>query len=157
MKKQKKRLSYALTSILIIMILGVFLFYFSYEKDCGSNQVCFNEEAQKCSRAHVRITNNSTTFLYTIKGPEEKSCIINVKVENIVEPDDEAIKFIGKDMDCKIQKDQITTNIISDIPSLMQYCSGPLKETMYEVIIDKMYGTIAQNLGQIMLELREIL
>ncbi len=156
MKKEKKRLSYTIFSLLIIIFITSILYYSSYEKDCGSDTLCFNQAALKCAKASITIPNNSTIFLYTIKGPEDSKCVVNVKVQDIINPTPETEIFIGKDMDCRIQKEIITENFVSDLPSFMQYCSGPLKETMYEVIIQKLYGTVAQNLGEIILEMRKV-
>ena len=44
---------------------------------------------------------------------------------------------------------------ITNTNDIIDYCSGPLKESIYELIIKKMYGVIAQNLGSIISEVEQ--
>ncbi len=154
MKKPKKRSSNKAIPILVMLFIIFVVFYIGYEKNCNDDKLCFNKAASKCNKARVLIENNETTFLYTVKGSEGDRCVINVKIVDIKDSSPETDIFLGKDMDCKIPKEEITFDMISKTSENIEYCSGPLKETMYQVIIQKMYSTIAQNLGDIILEIR---
>lgn len=143
---------YLFLSLVIIIILAVLLP--NLETNCENNQDCFNEAAQKCSRAKVYIEDEDNLFEYRIVERKIDSCHVTIKVVQVSpEADQETIDlFEGKSMECNVPF-EITE--ITNTNDIIDYCSGPLKESIYELIIKKMYGVIAQNLGSIISEVKE--
>ena len=60
--------------------------------------------------------------------------------------------FEGKSMECKIPIDKIKEIHINKMENVINYCTGPLKESIYELIIKKLYGLVVQNIGEILKE-----
>ena len=58
-------------------------------------------------------------------------------------------------MTCNIPYDVLDYVNILEEQRLLSYCSGPLKEAMLELMIEKLYGSIAQNFGTILNELEK--
>jgi len=139
--------------IIFLIILVLIIILPNYEKNCGDNQECFNEAAQKCAKAKVYIEEENTLFEYRIKERKENNCYVTITVITVdPEAKQETIDlFEGKSMDCYIPFEITEMTNTNDIIS---YCSGDLKEAIYELIIKKMYGVIAQNLGSIISEVK---
>ena len=52
-------------------------------------------------------------------------------------------------MTCKIPKKQLPNTNLIEMNNIMEYCSGPLKESLYELIIKRMYELVIINLAEI--------
>lgn len=61
--------------------------------------------------------------------------------------------FEGKSMMCKLPMSKIESSPSTEIKDLINHCSGPLKESIYEYMIQKLYGLIINNLGDVVEEL----
>lgn len=145
--KEKKRfkLSYLFPFFFLILfvIVAVLLFY---EKDCGFSKECFENSFQKCEKAKVLLEEDKNIFEYKITGSKSNSCVVSVTITKL-DPaaSKEAVNlFQGKSMVCNIPRSQTF-----ETENILQYCSGPLKEAIYELIIQKLYGILAENLGDI--------
>lgn len=62
----------------------------------------------------------------------------------------------GKSMTCTIQRSRLQEQSFSDMDDLAEFCTGPLKEAMYEMIVQRMYALVISNLGNISLEARKV-
>jgi len=136
--------------LIFIFIFGLSIFYISYEKDCGYDSVCFQESFKLCDKSSYKLNEQGVLFEYRILGRSQDSCKVEVSVIDIIDsadPESDEL-FIGKEMICNIPENQIFT---IDTLSL---CTGPLKEAMYELIIQKVYSILAQNLGELIYELK---
>ena len=58
-------------------------------------------------------------------------------------------------MTCNIPYEFLDVIQVTNDQKIMDYCSGPLKEAMLEFMIEKLYGSIAQNFGGILAELEQ--
>tara|TARA_Y100000310_G_scaffold343359_1_gene450599 strand:+ start:7949 stop:8464 length:516 start_codon:yes stop_codon:yes gene_type:complete len=141
--------------VLIIILVIFVIFFVSYETNCGDDQECFMNAAESCKMARVDVDKENNIFSYRITGSNGDSCLVEVTViQTKSDPREEGL-FLGKSMLCNIPKEDLGQYLVSEIPNLIDYCSGELKEAMYEFIIDKMYGVIAQNLGEIISDIKD--
>lgn len=141
--------------ILIIAIIGIAIWFFFFsnliKKECSTIE-CFNEQAIKCRSAKFTGIIDNNVFKYTIKGSKGNSCLIDIKLERmgIGTPIELINLFEGKSMECRIPKDKISQVSINQMKDVINYCNGPLKESIYELIIKKLYGLVVQNIGDIL-------
>ena len=142
---------------LLVFLIAFSIFFSGLEKSC-SDEACFNEMVKKCSRANFKVDNDGHLFLYTIEGNSKKDfCVISVRLEKLSESTDAKLtdKFLGKEMTCNIPYEFLDVIQVTNDQKIMDYCSGPLKEAMLEFMIEKLYGSIAQNFGGILAELEQ--
>ena len=111
------------------------------------------------------------SILGNIDGIKER----NIKIE-FNKSENNLIKLFGYDRELKYEKNDLNFQeifaIIDDMPmrklemrkleilemnNIMQYCTGPLKESLYELIIKRMYELIIVNLGEIAEEAKNIM
>ena len=122
------------------------------------NKICFQEASKSCKPAKVHVNNEDNILLYKIQGLEKNNCIFLISVEKIGQNNQELKDlFEGKSMTCKVPREELVSLNIIEEPKISNYCTGPLKEAMYELIIKKLYSTIAQNLGPIYTEMEKAL
>lgn len=163
MKYSKKRVRpfpYTKTIIILIIIfLIAYILFFSnlIKKKCGEDQNCFNIMTQKCKASTFYTVKDGNYYKYIIKGSKNNACLINVKLEKMAigSPVDLINSFEGKDMNCYIPKDRLTNLSLLNMENFLNHCSGPLKESIYELMIKKMYGLIIQNMGDIITEIQK--
>lgn len=143
--------------LFVIFILGmlIFIFFINIDRNCKNDQTCFLEATKRCRAATVEVEENGNIFTYSIIGKGKDSCIISVDATDINGNFNTVELFSGKQMICDVPKTVLQESLIGDVPGLIDYCNGELKEAMYELIISKIYGSIAQNLGEIILEIKK--
>lgn len=137
---------YALVVLVIITAL-----LNNYQRNCKENLNCFNEAFSECQKAKVTAYQNDNTFEYKIINKEKSNCIVEVTLTEVNPEIDPTIQSMFKDksMTCTLPiKDGFTTDKLN-------LCQGPLKETIYELTIQKMYNLLAQNLGDIISQMKE--
>lgn len=138
---------------IIVFLFLVSIIYFNYERNCRTDTACFDEAAQKCSRAKYQTEEDNNVLEYKILGKEASNCKVQVTIVQ-VDPEasyDTISRFQGKSMTCLLP--EVTS--ASQSKDIINYCSGPLKEAMYELIIQKLYSYVAQNIGDIISQLKE--
>jgi len=143
----------------ILLALFVFGYYTGYfRKDCGQDKNCFQGYAQDCKPAQVAVLRNNNAYLYWVGNQLGKSCEINIKALRIdagAPPEFKALE--GKEMSCDIPKTELQKMDIDSFDNLLTYCHGPLKEGLYEVIIQRMYSLVISQLGDIIKEAQKVL
>lgn len=141
---------------LTLIIFGSLYYIFFYPFDCKNDQACFKSALQSCKRAKLITIEQGNTYSYIIKGSKSKSCIIDIKLEKLYSSSYDLVTLLeGKSMRCVILKD--VSLFKEGIEGTINYCSGPLKEAMYEIIIQRLYNLIAQDLGGAVVELENAL
>ncbi|MBT4334801.1 hypothetical protein HOD61_03225 [archaeon] len=155
MKRVKKK-SYPKSNFLIvilILIISTTIFFINYEKDCKEDMTCFNSALENCKTAKVTTTEDNNLFRYNIEGKQNELCIIHITLVTVDQNAGSEIinSFEGKGMKCELLEN---TNIM-ETSSILDSCSGPLKEAIYESIIEKMYGLIIENLSETISSLAE--
>ncbi|MFH1376201.1 MAG: hypothetical protein ABIH25_01050 [Candidatus Woesearchaeota archaeon] len=158
-EKKRFKLSYLLPLFfLIIFIILVFLLF--YENDCGNSKTCFDQAFESCDKSRVVLEEDQNKFQYQIIGSKTDSCVVKITITEL-DPNsrkDVIEKFEGKYMTCNIPQDQtLETGSFLDYEAqnILQYCSGPLKESIYELIIEKLYNVLAENLGEIISQIQQ--
>lgn len=146
--------------LLVICLLVLSLFYTGViKKDCGRDEDCFNQALKSCHAAKFMSIRNNNAYLHSIKGKAGDNCVILIKMEHMAAGTDlELIELLeGKSMVCRVPKEDLNVEDMEDIDNLVHYCTGPLKEGMYELIIQKLYGLIVQNMGDVINEMKDTL
>jgi len=125
----------------------------NYEKDCRTDMSCFNDAMELCVPANVISEEEGNIFEYKIRGKEERSCLTTITINQVNSASGQEVidLFEGKSMTCLVPKG----TRVGETNDVLDYCSGPLKESMYELIIQKMYTVVIQNLGETISELSE--
>lgn len=153
MRLDKKRVFVAV--ILTIIIIALFLI--TLPKNCKSNEECFNNAAAKCSKAKVSTYKNDNLYKYEVLGKKENNCLVNINLEKVSESKTVELRqaLEGKRMVCVIPKETLQSKSLKEIESLTEFCTGPLKETLLQISLDKMYEIIVKNIGPIALEIEK--
>ena len=137
---------------LVISLLAYAIFFGNIlKRECGNDVNCFDELAKKCTGARLEALKDANIYEYTIKGKIGNECGVSIKLKRMALgiPVDIVNKLEGKDAECKIPMALLKENRINEIENLLSYCSGTLKESVYEVIMDDMYELIIKNMGNI--------
>lgn len=149
-KKRKFKFSYLLPLFFLALFVTLAFLLF-YEKDCGFSKECFDSSFKKCEKSKVLLEEDKNIFEYKIIGSRESSCVVKVTITKIDPNSGQEVisSFEGKSMACNIPRSQTF-----ETENILQYCSGPLKEAIYELIIQKMYNLLAENLGDIISQMQ---
>ncbi|MFA4960093.1 MAG: hypothetical protein WC548_00325 [Candidatus Pacearchaeota archaeon] len=152
-REEKKRLSSGfsfLILVVVLVLLGFFLWRAYYSEEKCINWECFNANLEKCDRTKF-IGGTEMIFEYTILGNSEKMCRIDVKLLQGELNNQDSIKLEGKSMICELPSGSVA------IPEKnIKNCHGILKEGLQELFIIKLHTYIVQNLGKINLETMNI-
>jgi hypothetical protein len=141
-------------AIALIILVGIFVlaYYTGFTREyCGSDTSCFEAKAASCSPAEVYTSNNNNVYYYKISPTITNKCLLKVKFVRAQEGTsyDHVSLLEGKSMTCKIPKKQLPNTNLIEMNNIMEYCSGPLKESLYELIIKRMYELVIINLAEI--------
>lgn len=145
--------------IVIVILILTSIFYFSLHiKNCKTSG-CFEAAALKCKKAIIKVREaNNSISQYTIKGEKKGNCILNIKLEKIGSLSQEMQqKFEGKEMLCEIPKNEFSRMKIEDMGSNLDYCHGPLKEEIYDVVIKKLYNLVVRDMSSILEEVERVI
>jgi hypothetical protein len=145
MEKKRKRWAITIIPIILILLIIIGVFYFSYEFDCGEDKSCYNRHLENCKKTKLTVMDEGSTFTYQITGKEGNQCKLRLTLVDMPQESDLEVAnlFEGKSMDCKVD---IGSTFNTEI---LPYCTGPLKEAIYELTIQKMYNILAQSLSDI--------
>src|SRR3989344_1037395 len=142
--------------ILLVVIIAVWLLFFSniIKKECSTIE-CFNEQAVNCEPTKFTGIVDNNVFRYTINGYKGDSCLIDIELDRmgIGTPIELIDMFEGKSMECRIPSERLSNITINQMGDVINYCSGQFKESIYELIIKKLYGLVIQNMGEILNDL----
>lgn len=155
------RFTWVMGLILLTIILAtVFFAYFLglVKKTCTDDE-CFNEALADCSMTTYTKVQNYNYYVFTIDGKSRGDCKMNIRLAKMAvgTPPEKVALFEGKDMQCRIPMDVVAEAATGKIESVLRYCTGPLKEAMYEQIIEKLYTIVVGNLGDIMVDIEDTL
>ncbi len=141
----------------IILILIALIFLSTMPKKCNTNYDCFRQAELKCSKAKVTISENNT-YSYEILGKNKNNCLIEITLLKLSENEIVELKnnLEGRKMNCVITKEILKDKSVKDLENINNYCTGPLKEAILEITINKMYEIIVKNIGPLASELRGI-
>jgi len=147
----KKRVLIAITILIIIIICSVIYLTVLKTEKC-SDQECFFSSLENCERTSWVNENEKSTYKYTIlSNIDKQKCKVNVQLLNLKQGSAENERLLTKSMICNVQKTE-TQSPDKDL----SMCSGPLKEEMQNLIIQKMHNYLLENIGEIKEEFKEI-
>jgi len=151
------KLIFGIISIMIIILF--FAYFFGIVKKTCADESCFNDALQKCSMAKYLSLQNYNYYRYTIEGSKGGYCEVRIELVKMAlgTPQDKLALFEGKGMTCRVPKAEITKMQGGNVEGILKYCSGPLKEAMYQTIIEKLYTLIISNMGEILGEMEDVL
>ncbi len=150
--------------IFIILILALSLsIYLITPKNCKDDEKCFNTRAAECKKTEAILVNQNNVFSYEIKGSstdgEIKTCVVKVtllKLEASATPNlRRALE--GKGMLCHIPRAILASQPISKIENVNDYCTGPLKEVILQISLEKLYEVVVKNIGPLSLQFSQSL
>ncbi len=150
---KKRIIVLAIASLLIFS----FAYYFFIGKTCD-DESCFDLAARQCRPATFLKTNNGNVFKYEIIYSIGENCKMDISVIDIGSntPRDLARLFEDKSMTCSIPKAAFTSEFLK-LNSALDYCHGPLKEAMYELMIQRLYDLAAKQMGDVVFEIENTL
>ena len=137
--------------LIVLIILGTatyFTFFFKYKCE---DSACFVAHQETCSKTKFVNDLTDTRWEYIIEGKENGKCDIRIKVLEIKQGDLDRRKLEGKAMICSLS---IGSKV--DPQSDISKCTGPLKEEMQNMIIQKLHKYILDNVGEIGAEFKGI-
>src|SRR3989344_6471924 len=151
--RKRKVIIYAIIALFILLML---LYFFGAIKRTCSDDECFENKINSCSPIKYNRQIKNNVYVYKISRSLGNDCKIKISLERSSEGTlpDEKMKLEGKTMKCRIPKDELIFINLDEVENLLQYCTGPLKEGIYEIIIRNMYGVIISNLGEILSEVQ---
>lgn len=146
---QKKKLI-IIISVFLFLLLANFYYFGVFKKTCDSKE-CFSESIQSCSPAKYDNIVLNNIYHYDISRSLGSECKLSVSLEKSAEGTDVETKerVQGKSMKCLIPKIELSKINFNEVNNILQYCTGPLKEGIYEIIIKNMYNVILSNLGEV--------
>jgi len=135
----------------ILLLITFFAFFFGVIKKTCKDDRCFNDALKRCRMANYLKLQNYNYYRYSIEGGEGEYCKLNIKLVKMAAgtPQDKIDLFEGKSMTCKIPRSELSKVQSDKIEGVLKYCTGPLKEAMYQLIIEKLYTLIIANMGEI--------
>ncbi len=111
------------------------------------DKTCFQSAMQRCRRADFIKEDDTASWLYRIVGngkTDKDSCSVEVTLLNLKKGSVEIEKLQGKKMMCEVKRyDQ------SDPGSDINKCTGPLKEELQGIIIQKLNNYLVSNINEI--------
>lgn len=127
------------------------------KKNCESDSACFDSALSKCSGATYTLFSEGNVYLYESFGSFGEMCKVEVTMMKAIEGTDLLMRtnLEGKSMICKLPRSRMQNEKLSEMDDFADFCSGPLKEAMYEIIVQRMYALVIANLGEISLEARK--
>ncbi len=140
------------TAVLIIVIAAFVIGM--VKKECR-NDACFKESLERCSTAKYLQLENYNYYQWVIDGKKGENCKMDVKLVRMAvgTPVDKIKLFEGKGMKCLVPLDVLKKTDSSKVENILNYCTGPLKEAVYQSIIERLYTVIIANLGSAIKEL----
>lgn len=148
-------LSKKMLIILLFIILLSNIYFFGYTKSCDTEE-CFLKAINSCAPVKYDNIVNNNIYVYTIQRSFSNDCKLNVKLERASEGTDfdTRYKLEGKSMTCFIPIKDFLIIDFKEVNNFLKYCSGQLKEGIYEIIIKNMYSIIISNIGEILGEVQ---
>jgi hypothetical protein len=141
-------------AVIIIAIIGMIVsgyFIFVYRNVCNTDD-CFSKAIVNCDKT-VYIKNSPETITqYKILGKENGECKVNVKLLQLKQGSIELQSLQNKDMTCLMP-----LGIYALPEENLKTCTGSLKESIQEIIIQRMHSQLIENIGEISEELTSIL
>jgi len=142
-RRLRKRDWFVILLLAVLLCVTIFIGFF-YSSDCKDRD-CFIRAMFECKKATFSSEQQNITWQYYVKGSSNSECVVAVKAMNVKMGNDISEKFEGKEMNCYIPKN-VAGSFMPE--AKLEYCHGELKESLQDLIIEKMHLYIMQNIGQ---------
>ena len=137
-------------SIAIVIVLIIALYITFSPDDCFGYE-CFQEKMISCKPATYVNEEPEASWGYEILSKKNNLCEVEVTLLNAKEGDLDLRQYEGNSMTCSYNLG------ISAYPEKdLSVCHGLLKENLQNVIIDKLYRYVIDNIGEISESLAEV-
>ncbi len=142
-KKIKVRVLIALV-ILILFLIGYSIwFLFFYIEPCEDGG-CFYKAMIESKKVSWIKEDDKATWIYTIIGSRRDTNMVEVRLLELKEGAEDIERLKGKKMVCEVVKGDARSPEADT-----SQCSGPLKEELQEILIQRMHNYLLQNVGKI--------
>ena len=111
-----------------------------------------------CSGAILTSVSSGNVYIYeSYNKPFTEECKLKITMAKATPGAELTLRtsLEGKNMNCIIPRSRLQQQSFSEMDDLAEFCTGPLKEAMYEMIVQRMYSLVIANLGNISLEARK--
>ena len=140
--------------ILGLLIVAGLVIYTSgvLKKDCERDKLCFQSYFQECKTAKLITIKNDNVYSYSVESSFSNSCNLRVRMERIALGADPHFERLleDKEMYCNIPRDTLAEVDPDNFNTFLDYCSGELKEGLYELVIERMYTLVVKELHGIL-------
>ena len=140
--------------IIGIVVVAFIVIYSSglIKKNCDSDVTCFKQALNECKSAKLVTEKNNNVYSYIIAPSFSKDCVISIKLEKATAGSSSDFRRLveGKSMKCSIPKDKINDKFLDDFSGVIDTCTGPLKEGLYELIIQRMYTLVVKEIAGVL-------
>ena len=126
-------------------------------KDCKEDLTCFQEKAVECQPTIVKGNVDGNIYLFKMRGQKNPQTCIITALLLLPRPQTPALAreaLQNKGMVCEVTLELLEKYHITEVPDLILYCTGPLKEAWQAVTIENMNEQIVQNLSEIVKDAR---
>jgi len=139
----------------IVFLIVFAAFVLGFVKKTCQDDACFIESLKRCSTAKYMQLENFNYYKWSINGYSGDYCDIDVRLLKMAygTPVDKIELFEGKEMSCLVPLSVLQNTDSSKVENILNYCTGPLKEAIYQSIIERLYTVIVANLGSAIKEL----
>jgi len=144
LKVLKQRTIIAMVVLIAALIVFLFWLFFLHAKPCADTD-CFFDAVEKCKKVSWIKEDAQATWVYTIKGSaENNTCEVEVELVKMKEGTIDSEKLQGKAMTCEVLKGEVA------YPEKdTSRCTGPLKEELQDIIIQRLHSYILENVGEV--------
>lgn len=142
----------------MILIIFISLFFSGIlKKNCKQDKACFDSALARCSGAVYTSFTSGNIYVYESYPSFSDTCKFKVKVAKAAPGAELNLKVSleGKSMICEVPRSELKETSFSEMDNLAEFCTGSLKEAMYELIVQRMYSLVIANLGNISTEARK--
>ena len=155
---KKKVMEKTLVVVLIVLIAFILYYLLLFKPTCATEE-CFKQALAKCKPSQINKVTNGNIYNYEIQRSLGNACTMEVTFTKAsVGTNVELVELLeGKSMKCKIPKEEISTLNINQLDSVIKYCTGPLKEGLYELIIKRMFTNIVAQMSTILDKVGDII
>lgn len=153
-----KRLKIIVSFIAIIIVLALIYFSGIIPSKCPTDE-CFQKAFSQCTPVSHLLLKNNNLYEYRIYRSLFSNCNFKITMQKSAPGTDLDIKTLleGKSMKCSIPKSLTATTSLDNLDNMLDYCTGELKEGMYQVILNRMYGLIVLQMKDVVSEAKNAL
>ncbi len=145
-----KKVWWVVPLLIVIVLVVAIYFSFVFTPKCD-NLACWEKKLAECGRAKYFNEPVDVRWEYKIKGSAGDKCEVEVEAVEIIRGLTKTQRLEEKSMTCYFPKGAVV------VPeNNVNLCTGPLKEEMQDLIIEKLHEYIVQNVGEIGDNLDEI-